>query len=89
MRIVAVLSGLTVMTSAAMSVRAQSPADYEAVRNHIVCYPVGIDMIGRGEMDAGVAAWKQCFSPELQFSLFFGRGDPIAALVPIAQCPPR
>ena len=85
MKMVAVFSGLAVMILAAMSARAQSPADYEAVRNHIVCYPVGIDMIGRGEMDAGVAAWKQCFSTDLQFNLFFGRGDPIAC--PGANCP--
>ena len=64
---------------------AQTPADYEAVRNHVTCYPFGIDRIGLGDLDGGKAIWNDCFTPDFQFSLFFGRGEPLTC--PGAKCP--
>lgn len=65
--------------------QAQTASDYEAVRNHVTCYPFGIDKIGRGDSDAGVAIWKQCFAPDFEFSAFIGRGEPTNC--PGAACP--
>jgi hypothetical protein len=59
-------------------------ADDLAVRNHITCYPFGIDQIGRGDFDAGVAIWKQCFSPDYRFTVNVGRGDTVC---PGDSCP--
>lgn len=86
MRILASLGTLGLILFGVLpTASAQTPADHEAVRNHIICYPTGIDTIGRGEFDAGVSAWKQCFSQDFAFSLFFGRGEPIDC--PGAKCP--
>jgi hypothetical protein len=74
-----------VLIVASSMVRAQSPADDVAIRNHITCYPFGIDKIGRGDMDAGVATWKNCFAPNFEFSAFIGRGEPTNC--PGASCP--
>jgi SnoaL-like domain len=64
---------------------AQTAADYEAVRNHVTCYPFGIDKIGRGDKDAGIAVWKQCFAADFEFSAFIGRGEPTNC--PGSACP--
>jgi len=64
---------------------ADGPADDAAVRNRITCYPFGIDKIGRGDHDGGLAIWKQCFSPQFEFSAFIGRGEPTNC--PGASCP--
>ena len=56
--------------------RADGPADDAAVRNRITCYPFGIDKIGRGDRDGGLAVWKDCFAPQFAFSAFIGRGEP-------------
>ena len=76
---------LFVCATVAGPTMAQTPADYEAVRNHVTCYPFGIDKIGRGDMDGGKAIWNECFTPDFQFSLFFGRGEPLTC--PGAKCP--
>lgn len=65
--------------------RAQSALDYEAVRNQVTCYPFGIDRIGRGDADAGMAVWKQCFAPDYAFSVFIGYGEP--TVCPGDKCP--
>jgi hypothetical protein len=77
-----VVSGLLCVPSA---VRAQTAADYEAVRNHVTCYPFGIDKIGRGDTEAGMAAWRECFAPDFEFSAFIGRGEPTHC--PGSNCP--
>ena len=64
--------------------RKSSGSDSE-VRNHITCYPRGIDRIGKGEQEAGVAIWKGCFAPDFAFSLFIGRGAPVEC--PGPSCP--
>ena len=64
---------------------ADGPADDAAVRNRITCYPFGIDRIGRGDQDGGLAIWKQCFAPQFSFSAFIGRGEPTNC--PGASCP--
>jgi hypothetical protein len=79
----AMIGGVLIVASS--MVRAQSAADYEAVRNHITCYPFGIDKIGRGDSDAGVATWKDCFAPDFEFFAFIGRGEPTNC--PGANCP--
>jgi hypothetical protein len=65
--------------------RADGPADDAAVRNRITCYPFGIDRIGRGDRDGGLAIWKDCFAPQFAFSAFIGRGEPTDC--PGASCP--
>jgi 3-phenylpropionate/cinnamic acid dioxygenase small subunit len=52
------------------------PALQETVRNHISCYPFGIDAIGRGNLEQGITIWKSCFAPDYKFSVFLGRGEP-------------
>jgi len=64
---------------------ADGPADDAAVRNRITFYPFGIDRIGRGDHEGGLAVWKQCFSPQFEFSAFIGRGEPTNC--PGASCP--
>ena len=59
----------------ASAARADGAADDAAVRNRITCYPFGIDRIGRGDRDGGVAIWKDCFAQNFEFSAFIGRGD--------------
>ena len=54
---------------------AQSASDEEAVRNQITCYPFGIDRIGKGDLDGGLALWRACYAPDLQFSANLGRGE--------------
>ncbi|HXQ51807.1 MAG TPA: nuclear transport factor 2 family protein [Stellaceae bacterium] len=63
---------------------AAGPADDLAVRNHITCYPFGIDAIGRGDFDAGIAIWKQCFADDYRFTVNVGRG---ATVCPGDACP--
>lgn len=76
------LLGVLACASAA---RADAAADDAAVRNRITCYPFGIDRIGRGDHDGGVAIWKECFAPNFEFSAFIGRGEPTAC--PGPSCP--
>lgn len=64
---------------------AQTPSADSEVRNHITCYPLGIDKIGKGEQEAGVAIWKDCFAPDFAFALFIGRGVPVEC--PGPSCP--
>ena len=46
------------------------------MRNHLSCYPFGIDAIGRGNIEEGINTWKGCFAPDYKFSVFLGRGEP-------------
>jgi SnoaL-like domain len=58
---------------------AQQPpavADHLGALNHVSCYPFGLDMIGRGETQAGIDAWKQCFAPDFKFTVSLGFGEP-------------
>ena len=80
---VSMFIGLLILASS--TARAQSVEDYEAIRNHVTCYPFGIDKIGRGDTDAGAAIWKDCFAPDFEFSVFIGRGDPTNC--PGPSCP--
>jgi len=80
---VALVSALSVMACAIA--RADGPADDAAVRNHVTCYPFGIDRIGRGDRDGGLAIWKECFASNFEFSAFIGRGEPTNC--PGPSCP--
>ena len=50
--------------------------DHLGALNHITCYPFGLDMIGAGNTQAGIDAWKQCFAPDFKFTVFLGFGEP-------------
>jgi hypothetical protein len=76
------LSALAVSAGAAF---ADGRVDDAAVRNRITCYPFGIDRIGRGDNEGGLAIWKECFAPDFEFSAFIGRGEPTNC--PGASCP--
>jgi hypothetical protein len=65
--------------------RADGAADDAAVRNRITCYPFGVDRIGRGDSDGGLAIWQECFAPQFEFSAFIGRGEPTNC--PGSSCP--
>lgn len=56
---------------------AQTALDYEAVRNHVTCYPFGIDKIGQGKMEEGTAIWNSCFTTDFNFRIYLGYGEPI------------
>jgi hypothetical protein len=51
-------------------------SDHLGALNHISCYPFGLDMIGAGNTQAGIDAWKQCFAPDYRFTVFLGFGEP-------------
>jgi hypothetical protein len=70
---------------ACTAARADGAADDAAVRNRVTCYPQGIDRIGRGDNDGGIAIWKECFAPNFEFSAFIGRGEPTNC--PGPSCP--
>jgi 3-phenylpropionate/cinnamic acid dioxygenase small subunit len=61
------------------------PGLQETARNHVSCYPFGIDAIGRGSMEEGITTWKGCFAPDYKFSVFLGRGEP--TICPGDKCP--
>ena len=44
---------------------------YAEIVNHVACFPHGIDMIGRGEVEAGVAVWNECWGEDLVSRLGF------------------
>jgi hypothetical protein len=67
---------ITAMLCCAAIAEPSSPGLQESVRNHLSCYPFGIDAIGRGKMEEGIAIWKGCFAPDYKFSVFLGRGEP-------------
>jgi hypothetical protein len=73
---------LLVVTSGAAEA---GDSDDAAVRNKVTCYPFGLDKIGRGDEAGGGAIWRDCFTPDFQFSVNIGRGDPIVC--PGANCP--
>lgn len=56
-----------------------------AVRNLVTCYPFGIDRIGRGDSEGGIAVWRECFAPDFSFSAYLGRGEPTRC--PGVACP--
>jgi hypothetical protein len=85
MRYPAIGLAMLAAISCAAGARADGPADDAAVRNRIPCYPFGIDRIGRGDFDGGLAIWKQCFAPQFEFSVFIGRGEPTNC--PGTSCP--
>lgn len=55
---------------------ARQLADHLGALNHISCYPFGLDMIGAGDTQGGMEAWKKCFAPEYKFTVFLGFGEP-------------
>lgn len=44
---------------------------YTEVVNHVACFPHGIDMISAGDVDGGMAIWKECWGEDLQSRLNF------------------
>jgi SnoaL-like domain len=85
MKNVSAVMALVLTSMACAAARADGPADDAAVRNRVTCYPFGIDKIGRGDRDGGVAIWKECFASNFEFSAFIGRGEPTNC--PGASCP--
>ena len=79
------LFAIALLLAPVAAAQAQNAADDSAVRNQVTCYPFGIDKIGKGEREAGIDIWKNCFAPDFEFSLFIGRGDPVNC--PGASCP--
>jgi hypothetical protein len=69
------LLAFSLLTGAAIA-GPSDPALQETVRNHLSCYPFGIDAIGRGDLEQGITIWKGCFAPDYKFSVFLGRGEP-------------
>lgn len=80
-----VVVALVLSLLACAAARADGAADDAAVRNRVTCYPFGIDRIGRGDIDGGIAIWKECFGPNFEFSAFIGRGEPTNC--PGPSCP--
>jgi hypothetical protein len=76
MKNISVVMALVLTSMACAAARADGRADDAAVRNRVTCYPFGIDKIGRGDRDGGVAIWKECFASNFEFSAFIGRGEP-------------
>jgi hypothetical protein len=70
---------------AAPPAMAQTQDLYESVRNHITCYPFGIDEIGRGDNASGIAVWKGCFAEDYQFTINVSAGEPVVC--PGEKCP--
>jgi len=73
------------LVPAARPAMAQAPDIYETIRDHVTCYPFGIDEIGRGDSAAGIAIWKGCFAEDYQFTVNVGAGDPVVC--PGEKCP--
>jgi hypothetical protein len=44
------------------------PDFHEQVRNHVTCYPFGLDKIGAGNFEAGKEFWKGCYAPDFEFT---------------------
>ena len=76
MKVYLSLAAATAMALSSGVARADGPGDDAAVRNRVTCYPFGIDKIGRGDSQGGLAVWKDCFAPDFSFSAFIGRGEP-------------
>jgi hypothetical protein len=85
MKTISLVMALVLTSMACATARADEAADDAAVRNRVTCYPFGIDKIGRGDRDGGVAIWKECFASNFEFSAFIGRGEPTEC--PGASCP--
>lgn len=50
------------------------------------CFAFGIDAIGRGDFDAGVALWDGCFTDDYSFEFVFFAGGP-SIVCPGPDCP--
>jgi 3-phenylpropionate/cinnamic acid dioxygenase small subunit len=44
-----------------------APETYEEIRNHVTCYPQGLDKIMIGDKAGGLAIWEDCFAHDFQF----------------------
>jgi hypothetical protein len=42
---------------------------YEQVRDHVTCYPFGLDKIGAGDVAAGKEIWQGCFAKDYTFTI--------------------
>jgi hypothetical protein len=40
-----------------------------------VCYALGIDAIGRGDVPAGIDTWDDCFTDDVTFAIYFAGSD--------------
>ena len=79
------ITAIALFCAPVATAQAQDASADSEVRNQIACYPFGIDRIGKGDKEAGVEIWKNCFAPNFEFSLFIGRGDPVNC--PGPACP--
>jgi len=69
----------------AAAVPAQAQNDLRELNNLAACYTEGIDAIGAGNVEAGTAKWRQCFSEDVKFSLSFGAA--FSMTCPGEKCP--
>jgi hypothetical protein len=70
-RITAAIALLALAAATASPVAAANvaPETYEEIRNHVTCYAFGLDKIGVGDEKRGLEIWKDCYSPDFQFTL--------------------
>jgi hypothetical protein len=65
------LSGVSValgfITSSPASAADSTTDTIEQVRNHISCYPFGLDKIGAGDHAAGMAILNKCYATDFKF----------------------
>jgi hypothetical protein len=61
------------------------PDVYEQVRDHVTCYPFGIDKIGAGDVAAGKEVWKSCFAKDYTFTISIPGMDTVVC--PGEKCP--
>lgn len=64
---------------------AADDGDSSSLSNLAACYADGIDMIGAGKTEGGVARWRDCFADDLTFTLRFG--PTFAMTCPGDKCP--
>ena len=50
------------------------------------CFPYGIDAIGAGDFDGGLAIWEGCLADDFSFAFSFGPGSPLIEC-PSPDCP--
>ncbi len=50
------------------------------------CFAYGIDAVGRGDFDRGVAMWQECFADDYSFKFTFFPGGP-SIECPGPECP--
>ena len=76
--------GFTLIAACVASLALASDEE-RALSNIAACYADGIDAIGAGHADSGLAIWKGCFSEDLHFEMHFGPAYSVTC--PGDKCP--